>query len=158
MLAAAGFMLPASRSLAGTEVDSISVSVGSAALLHESEARRYPGEPIPISGTETSTARLGPQRPRDTIGIQLWSVMASLYGIPMVAPHADGGVGVIRDASTIFESNDCSGGGIDVAIARPVGLYLEGGRLTLHEPLDLLEFGDTNGQYWITSAGLEIRF
>ena len=49
-------------------------------------------------------------------------------------------------------------GGMELSVDGSGGVYVEGERVALHDPASAVERGLTRGEYWGTSAGIEIFF
>jgi hypothetical protein len=158
MLAMTGCIVLPTRSWADAPSDSATAAQVRTAVIRGPDGRTHPGNPILIPGTETRATRLGPPPPRRSIAFRLGSVGVSIYGFSVAAPHATDTAGAIRDASTTVVHNAYAGGGMEVELTRPARLYVEGGRVALLEPVDVLGAGHSSSQYWTTSAGLEFRF
>jgi hypothetical protein len=65
---------------------------------------------------------------------------------------------LVVDDSTLLESDVSTIGGLELSIDGRGGVYVEGERVALHDPISAVERGLTRGEYWGTSAGIEIHF
>ena len=83
---------------------------------------------------------------------------ASPFGVSGVVLSAGGGFETIGDTSWTAETNVYSGGGMELGLGHPGGLYVEGGRVTLRDAIDIRDWGGSTSEYWMTFAGLAIRF
>ena len=115
-------------------------------------------EPIPMIGTETRAERAVPPLPRETIRFRLGGIMATLERIAMGSAHTAGLASGFRDASTTIVHDEAKGARLTLARGGPEAVYLEGARVVLREPLDVLASGDSHDEYWSASAGFEFRF
>jgi hypothetical protein len=114
--------------------------------------------PILLAGTETRAAVIGPVGPSDRLAIRVGSLNVSLLGVPGIVLDAGGGSDPFDDPSWAVESDVFAGGSIGVAVARSGSLYLEGGRMTLRDPVRVMGRDGSSSSYWTSTAGFEVRF
>lgn len=119
-------------------------------------SRGTAANPIPLAGTEISATGLAARRSRDRVELRVGSVTTSLYGVRHPVLPIRGGID--PDTGDAWMSDVYAGGEWEVAIGGSACLCLEGGRVTLRDPVSVLEWGGASGEYWTTSAGLAIRF
>lgn len=116
-----------------------------------------PDYPV-ITGAETRATRLSPPRPRVAFAWSFGPVSGTLYGKRVTAADGDDGAGLSWEALATAEHDDYAGAVADLAVGRRGSVDLEGGRVMLHEPLDVLESGRASTEFWSTSARLAVRF
>jgi hypothetical protein len=114
--------------------------------------------PILLPATEASAGRWLAVPSNGPIEFVLGPLDASFQGTPGRVLFAGGGAGGNAGYYRTCNSNVYTGGGVGVTIERSGGLYVDGGRVTLGDQFDVLGRGGSTGEYWATSAGLEIRF
>jgi hypothetical protein len=117
-----------------------------------------PENPIPIPGTETRVIVLGAVGPPGRIPIRMGWLRGWLMGTPGVVLTRGGGPDPMGDVTLPMQLNAFTGGAIETALGRSSGFYLEGGRVLLRDPIDVLGWGQGDGNYWTSSAGLAVRF
>jgi hypothetical protein len=92
---------------------------------------------------------------------------AALFGMPSALfpdgedadeTNAPQGPHLLVDDPTLLESNVSAIGGMELSIDGHGGVYVEGERVALHDPINEFGRGLTHGEYWGTSAGIEIFF
>src|SRR5437870_11524965 len=147
-----------SRCFAGARIASSPAPPGTVRVIDEPRGLGSAANPIPFTATEARAPRRVPPSQRDRIEIRFAGVSVSLYGTSGVMASWGGGIAGIDGASRAAESNVRWGGGIQATIGGPAGLALEGGRVTLRDPIDVLAASDLKSEYWTTSAGLAIQF
>ena len=116
------------------------------------------GNPIPLPGTEAIARGRSPIPPDDSLSIRVGPLRAGIYGSPGVASSPGDGIDRISDMWWTSLSDIYTCFGVGVAIGRFRVPYLEGGRVILHDPASVMEWGGSSGEYWTTSAKLAIRF
>lgn len=125
--------------------------------------RRAPGlgspeNPILIPGTETRALLLRTTAALDQIPIRMGLLRGWLMGTPGEVLSRGGGPDPMGDVMLPIQLNVFTGGAIETALGRSSGIYLEGGRVLLRDPIDVLGWGQGDGNYWTSSAGLAVRF
>ena len=115
-------------------------------------------EPIPMVGTETRAQRVVPPLPRETIRFRLGTLAASLERITLRSARTAGIASGIRDASATIVHDEGTGARLSLTRGGPEAVYLEGARITLHDPLDAVVAGNSHDEYWSAAAGFEFRF
>jgi hypothetical protein len=114
--------------------------------------------PIPVAGTETRGLVLG-SGSSDRIAIHLGSLPGWLMGTPGFVLSHGGGPDPMGDVTLPMQLNVFTGGAIETALWRSSGLWLEGGRVLLRDPIDILGWGGgSSSEYWTSSAGFAVRF
>jgi hypothetical protein len=117
-----------------------------------------PENPIPVAGTETRGLLLSVGS-SDRIPIHMGSLPGWLMGTPGVVLSRGGGPDPMGDVTLPMQLNVFTGGAIETALGRSSGLWLEGGRILLRDPIDILGWGGgSNSDYWTSSAGFAVRF
>jgi hypothetical protein len=117
-----------------------------------------PENPIPVPGTETRGLMIGAGS-SDRIAVHVGSWPGWLIGTPGVVLARGGGPDPIGDVWSPVQLNVFTGGAIETALGRSSGLYLEGGRVILRDPIDVLGWGGGSGSdYWSSAAGFAVRF
>ena len=151
-------IISSSVCIAGTQSRAIPPASSSGRVPADGDSLGSAAHPIPLNATEVSAPRRTPPGSYDRFEVRLGPVWAALYGVPRTVLHAGGVLDANTDAAWDAEANLYSGGGVEVARDRFGGLFLDGGRVLLRDPLDVLGRGGTDGEYWATSAGFEVRF
>ncbi len=129
------------------------------AMLDVKETTAEPAAtPIVVEGAEATAFRRAATPPGDTVELGVGPLRAALLGFPESAVVAGtrvhrGGDDLLEEGSDVFW-----GAGMNLLMGRRGDLHLEGGRVTLREPLDVLTWGASKSDYGMTWAGLEIRF
>ncbi len=127
------------------------------------------GNPIPLSGTETSAAKSGRRAPAGRAVVRLGPVTASLYGVPRVAvvPGAaarrpafseERVAGTLLDDPGTLEADLYSGGGLRLAFLPSWSLNVEDDRVLLRDPSDPLGWARPRADIWCTAFGVQVRF
>jgi hypothetical protein len=158
MLGLALLSLSPGGALAGVPAGTRPPTPEGARLAQRARSLGSPENPIPVPGTETRALVLGTTGPSDRIRLSLGSLRAWLLGTPGVVLTKGGGPQPMGDLFLPMQLNVFTGGAIEAALGRSSGLYLEGGRVLLRDPIDALGWGQGDGNYWTSSAGLAFRF
>jgi hypothetical protein len=159
MLALAVIAVAPGRTLAGDRTGSRPQTPESAHITQRTRGLGSPENPIPIAGTETRALLVGTAGPADRIAIYVGRLGGWLMGTPGVLLTRGGGPDPMGDLLLPMQLNVFTGGAIEAALGRSSGLYLEGGRVVLRDPIDVLGWGHgSSSEYWTSSAGLAFRF
>jgi len=133
-------------------------STDRARISRRAESLGSPENPIPVPGTETRGLLVG-RGSSDRIAIHLGSLPGWLMGTPGVVLSRGGGPDPMGDVTLPMQLNVFTGGAIETALGRSSGLWLEGGRVLLRDPIDVLGWGGgSSSEYWTSSAGFAVRF
>jgi hypothetical protein len=132
--------------------------VPAAVVIDENGGPGSAANPILLPTTEASATRRIPLPARGPLEFVLGPLQVSLYGTPGRVLVAGGGASAPANAYRTCSSNVYVGAGLGVALPLAGGLYVDGGRVTLGDPLDVLGRSGPGGEYWSTTAGVEIRF
>jgi hypothetical protein len=110
-------------------------------------------QPILLPGVETSALRPG-HLPPDHLEFRADGITGSLNGIMAGTRTAGSRIGLAKTAPWGQETNFIAGAGVTVS---PM-FFLESGRVTLRDPIDVATSGNAGPEYWATSAGFQISF
>jgi hypothetical protein len=110
-------------------------------------------DPRPALEARDMTISLAPE-------VALFGIPSGLFpdGEDADETNAPQGPHLLVDDSTLLESNLSAIGGLELSIDGRGGVYVEGERVALHDPVSAVEHGLTRGEYWGTSAGIEVHF
>jgi len=140
--AAAGVPPPAVSPRAAGEADSL----GSAA------------HPYPLGTFEARASRRGRAGPIDQFVVRVGPLRAVLQGVPEAAVAA-GGARTAGGADSWGPRWDLySGAGLELLDERFGGVFADGGRQLLRDPLEIPQLGSVEGEEWTGTAGIELRF
>jgi len=112
---------------------------------------------IPMPGIETAAPRTT-TGPSLRLRLHVGDLTATLAGEGGVAPF---GGPVVAETGARARSpwwNEYAGAALDLDFGGPGTLALEGGRVTLHDPLDVVAREADDSRLWTTSAGVVVRF
>jgi len=112
---------------------------------------------IPLPGIETAAPRSGARSPA-ALRFRLGDVTATLAARGGVA--AVGGRVVAETGARARPPwwNEYAGAALEVGFGPPGTVVVEGGRVTLHDPLDVVARDTDDSRFWSTSAGVVVRF
>jgi hypothetical protein len=114
------------------------------------------GSPIPLAGVGVTASGRLERSASGRFQFRVASIPASLVAFPGEAPGGSA-IAWADTSATTPETDLLEAVGLEVPLG-PDALFLDGGRVLMRDPLEVLGLGGTVGEYWGTSAGLQIRF
>ncbi len=115
-----------------------------------------PGQVITLPGIERSALRGVPRVQPPTY--RLGPVRATLAGERRPMPFGRRATTALADDPAAARSDAYAGASLALAFGAPGDIVLDGGRITLADPLEELARGDGRAHFWTASAGVVVRF
>lgn len=115
-------------------------------------------QPLPLAPVEVRAFRFPDSLARDRFDFRAGGLSGALDGLGEDDWAARGGTGLSLDSAATSDQNLFEGADLEVASEGPEWAFVEGGRVSLHDPIDDVSLGSQAAEYWTTSAGIRIHF